>query len=960
MGEVRKFTRFSGERVTHSPYVGFPPVGSNVNQPATIGTPVIDSITDTGFVISCLVTPGSSPVTPSLHFGLTTAYAGTAVDATEGEITEATTCHFTVTELSAYTKYYCKVVAGATELAYGSAIQTLLPADKILHITSRSGLSLVDTLDNNASILVPVAKFNGSNQYIERTSAAIVGGSAWDVTVVFRVTTGSANTPLLSCGGYSGGTKGLMLRVNAGGITVSTSNGTSSSVASFAHTITSGALYSLRLQWDGAEGGTMTVTVNGSALTSTTTRGWSSTPGTNLQIARYATVYGNMTLHSLIGSLGGLAVSLYPHGLTTTEYDTNKLLFTWYGDAGGRTVYDASGPTYFLDKGWTTWKDGSNVYQYVPNDSSGRNQIGLKTLLGGTYAKVKDYSGSVDHNTWDSYIRFTDNFFDRSNATIWKDACRSSSYYLAGSVKDFHISELNFKTLQSWLNDGYAGRLYPKFTNNSIDDRTTLKELLLFTGDKKTANQQGVLRYTNDITRCQKDVDGNFILDANNYLVTYLYDDLGVDSLAAANHAAYQAALNSGNLVISSGDSFDVKVISQPLYIQAGRTLTVNCELRIKKGSLVNLTQNVSVNDTVYHVDDTAPFTIGEWVAISDNLLTVQAGSTQTRRVASCGRITDIGAGTITLDLPSKYAITAASGGKLGHLQSVVIADSANGITVNGTGIINANKANQYDVEPVGLPNEEIRCGCGISVYHADNATITGGLTILNAPLHNIAFWGNDGRTNGNDHSVTHVTCDKAHDKNILMVRSKRMLIEDVLLTNAQFEDGVAAYLYNEDWTFRRITTRNNNRTGILALANEVCNGLIEDCNSSRVTINSSGITVNTLALSGDNACLSIDDSYTGGNDLEFNDVTIDRAWSNGLGQISMLGNVANIAFNRLVVSNCITDNSKASINAAANGGATYPDNVTIDGTGITNHTGTKFAIHASADVVITNFAGYP
>jgi len=32
MGEVRKFTRFSGERMTHSPYVGFPPLGSNVNQ----------------------------------------------------------------------------------------------------------------------------------------------------------------------------------------------------------------------------------------------------------------------------------------------------------------------------------------------------------------------------------------------------------------------------------------------------------------------------------------------------------------------------------------------------------------------------------------------------------------------------------------------------------------------------------------------------------------------------------------------------------------------------------------------------------------------------------------------------------------------------------------------------------------------------------------------------------------
>lgn len=85
-------------------------LGSNVNQPATIGTPVIDSITDTGFIISCLVTPGTSAVTPSLSYGLTTGYGGT-VNATEGSITEPTTCHFTVTGLTAYTTYNYQVVA---------------------------------------------------------------------------------------------------------------------------------------------------------------------------------------------------------------------------------------------------------------------------------------------------------------------------------------------------------------------------------------------------------------------------------------------------------------------------------------------------------------------------------------------------------------------------------------------------------------------------------------------------------------------------------------------------------------------------------------------------------------------------------------------------------------------------------------------------------------------------------
>lgn len=95
-------------------------IGSELNQPATIADITIDSITDTGFVVSALVTPGSSPVTPTLDFGLTTGYAGTAVEATEGEITEPTTVHFTVADLTAYNTYYFKVVAGETESADGS------------------------------------------------------------------------------------------------------------------------------------------------------------------------------------------------------------------------------------------------------------------------------------------------------------------------------------------------------------------------------------------------------------------------------------------------------------------------------------------------------------------------------------------------------------------------------------------------------------------------------------------------------------------------------------------------------------------------------------------------------------------------------------------------------------------------------------------------------------------------
>jgi len=130
--------------------VGSHIVGSNVNQPATVGIPVIDSITDTGFVISCLVTPGS-PVTPQLQWGLTTAYSGTPVDATEGEISEATTVHFTVTGATQNSIYHFKVVAGEVESS--DATLTTLDTDYLaVHTAMPTKPNATDKANQNEII----------------------------------------------------------------------------------------------------------------------------------------------------------------------------------------------------------------------------------------------------------------------------------------------------------------------------------------------------------------------------------------------------------------------------------------------------------------------------------------------------------------------------------------------------------------------------------------------------------------------------------------------------------------------------------------------------------------------------------------------------------------------------------------------------------------------------------------
>jgi len=837
-----------------------------------------------------------------------------------------------------------------------------LPEDFVMNITSRSGLSLVDTLEGNASILVPVAKFNGSNNYLQANRTGIAGGQPWDITIRFKVANTASNSCLFHCGGYSASTRGILIRVNSGAVNVLTTDGTSQQSASFAHTLANNTWYTLRVQWDGTTGGTITTTIGATALTSTNSLQWAGEPSVNIQIGRYSTNYLNGSISQITGTWGGLALDMWLTGKNTIEIDTKGLKqFTWYGDAG-YTAYD-SGSTAHLDYGYTIFKSSANVYQYFAHNSTGEN-LGLSTLLGGTYSKIANVTGSTKHNLWDSYIRFAPDFFDRSNETIWNAACRESAYYLSGTPKDFHISELNLLTMQSYLNNAYRGMLYPKFTGNSIDERVSLDEILLYQTDYKGDSQLPILRYTGDIARGNKALDNTYDVDANGYIKAYLYNDLGYEADAETNHTTLQALINAGNCTLGN-DRYQVFVISKPLIVPSNRTITLNCELRMKKGVETALTANIAENATVYPVTSVEGFAIGQQIMANDNLLEVQAGGTQTRRVASCGTIGSVDTEnlTITVDTPSEYAITAASGGKLGHAQSVILIESVENVTIQGKGAVNGRRYNQMDAEPV-YGTEDTRYLCGITAWDSNNVIIKGDsepdFLVRDCGLHNVSIWGNNGRTTGNDCEVAQLTADYAHDKNILFVRSYRGNVHDVTCKRASFEDGIIFYLENNDFTINNVTLIDNARSGLTLGANNDCDATVSNVTTNdRITVRSSNVEFSNISLSGDLAYINIDDTYTGGNDLTFNDVAFSRAWTDSLGLVIIRGAVARITFNDLTMDSCRTDAVSAMfIDAGA--GETEPDDVLFDGGGITNHTGTKYNVSAEAGVTFTDFTGYP
>lgn len=129
-------------------------------------------------------------------------------------------------------------------------------------------------------------------------------------------------------------------------------------------------------------------------------------------------------------------------------------------------------------------------------------------------AERSGVSDGVNHP--DCMIRFTSSFMDRSNTTIWGASARTG-YYDATNTSDWHISELNQKTLQTWLNAGYKGRLFVNFDSNSMGefDRQTLLEIFLYTTNKTSDDHASVLNYTGDLFAAVMD-GSNYDLDANN------------------------------------------------------------------------------------------------------------------------------------------------------------------------------------------------------------------------------------------------------------------------------------------------------------------------------------------------------------------------------------------------------------------------------------------------------------
>jgi hypothetical protein len=269
----------------------------------------------------------------------------------------------------------------------------------------------------------------------------------------------------------------------------------------------------------------------------------------------------------------------------------------------------------------------------------------------------------------------------------------------------------------------------------------------------------------------------------------------------------------NGKVIIADG----TYTISNPILPQSNTSIELLGKIILAPPLVSDLATDASTGQANVTVEDATGFQVGQWVAIIDDNCPIQGGSTQTRKIGECTTISQINGNTITLSTNlATRSYTTAANAYLTTYHSAILIDQENNITIDGRGIgeIDYNWEAQSDLEPI-IPGstEEVSAGCciaskGINTDYNENITLKN-LYLHDSDLHNIAFQYTQRSR------ISNCRLDAAHDKNILVYHANNLVIENNLLTNAVFEDGIIFYSGGTNSRLINNTYSNNARSNL-------------------------------------------------------------------------------------------------------------------------------------------------
>lgn len=278
---------------------------------------------------------------------------------------------------------------------------------------------------------------------------------------------------------------------------------------------------------------------------------------------------------------------------------------------------------------------------------------------------------------------------------------------------------------------------------------------------------------------------------------------------------AIQAALDSGkSVVVPEG----VYRITNALMPRANQQIEIVGTIKVADANIQPVANDVPGGQPRVTVRDASGFYAGQWVTVADESLRIQGGGKNKvrREGGDCGRIARIEGNTLVMESNLRRAYAVAAKARVGTQPSAILITQSN-VHIRGRGIVDGNKARQFDFAPADMTEkkgrgEETRAGCGISIDSDPEAishvTIEG-ITVRDAILHNISLY------RVRDSAVTNVTSIGAHDKNILLRLSEACRVAGNRCMDSQFEDGIILYSGNRHCVVQGNICTGNARMGI-------------------------------------------------------------------------------------------------------------------------------------------------
>lgn len=281
---------------------------------------------------------------------------------------------------------------------------------------------------------------------------------------------------------------------------------------------------------------------------------------------------------------------------------------------------------------------------------------------------------------------------------------------------------------------------------------------------------------------------------------------------------AIQQALDTGKNVVIPKGTWRITNALQP---KANQVIELIGSVRVADSNIQPLVADAAAGQPMVIVADASGYYPGQWVTLGAEDLKIQGGGNKVRREGGdCGRIASIDGNTIAFELPLRRSYTVASNTRLGTQPSAFLITQP-GVCIRGTGVIDGNRANQFDFAPADMTatkgrGEDTRAGCGISI-DSDPEPIghirIEGITIRDCILHNLSLY------RARNTLVSGITSLRAHDKGILLRLSEDCRIIGNQCLDAEFEDGIILYSGNNRCIVQGNICARNARGGLVVNA---------------------------------------------------------------------------------------------------------------------------------------------